>query len=194
MSQIVIRILLFAILFPTGMHAIFGHEVFSPEDARRIEAMGSVAAPFERLVETADPVSWGAVRRANLEDGPTFRALNRYALWLEDAGAPQPLPMAWAMAVVQLVGGAAMLLGLLGRLLALPVAAAGAVHLWCGTWPQVEGMWPWQWMPDDAEMVTAWLAATLLPLVVLLAGTGPFSLGQLLGGSRSKPAKGAQAP
>jgi len=193
MSQIVIRILLFAILFPTGMHAIFGHEVFSSDDARRIEAMGSVAAPFERLVETADPASLVAVPRASMEEGPTFRALHRYALWLEDAGAPQPLTLAWAMAVVELVGGAAMLLGLFGRLLAVPVAAAGAVHLWRGAWPQVEGTWPWQWMPQDAETVTAWLAATLLPLVVLVAGTGPFSLGQLLGGSRSKPAKGAQA-
>ncbi len=193
LSQIFARLILCVVYLPAGVHGLLSNESFEPAEIERIEAMGTPTQALEKVVEKAKPVS---IRAADEEPeaGHRRRSLCRTALRLEDAGVPQPMTMAWAVTLIQLVGGGAMLLGLFTRLFAAPLVLIGAFELWTGVWPLLDSPLPWKWTLGDSQMVAAWLAATLLPIPLLLGGPGKPSIDAMTGGGKKgggKPAASA---
>lgn len=192
LTKLFARIIVCTVFLPAGFHAIFGQERFTPDEAQRIESMGTPAEAFEKVVERAKPAALRAPADEESADGAsTLRALNRTALRLADARVPEPLLVAWVMAWLELVGGAAVLLGLCTRLLALPLAAVGAFHLWRVAWPALGTLQVWNWSPADSQLATVWLAGALLPCSLFLSGAGVPSIDALFrrsGGSRGKTA------
>jgi len=187
LSQLFARLIVCIIFLPAGVHAIFAQERFSTEEAQRIEAMGSPAAVFEKVVDKVKPASLRAPA-VEQEEGLQLPALNRTALRLQNAGMPQPLITAWCLSSVMLLGGAAMLVGFCTRLFALPLMVIGAFQLVKVVWPTLGTMLVWKWSPTESQMAAAWLAATLLPVTLFLHGPGAPSVDALLKGKGKKGA------
>ena len=196
LTQLFARIIVCVVFLPAGAHALFATERFSAEEAQRIEAMGSAAAPFERILERRDtkPASLHSVPQTESEDGTSFRALHRIALRLEAMKVPAPVTVAWAVAIVELVGAACVLLGFCTRLVAAPLALIGAFMLWSMVWPAIGARLPWNWTAGQSQMAAAWLAATLLPVTLLLQGAGAPSIDSLLSGKKKGGGKGGPKP
>lgn len=193
LSQLFARIILCVVYLPAGVHGLLSNENFEPSEIERIEAMGSPAAALENVVERAKPASARSATEDS-EAGNRRRSLCRTALRLEDARVPQPMAVAWVITLIQLVGGGAMLLGLFTRLFAAPLVLIGAFELWTGVWPLLDSPLPWKWTLGDSQMVAAWLAATLLPITLLLGGAGKPSIDAMTGGGKKgggKPAASA---
>jgi len=182
LSQIFARIILCVIYLPAGAHAIFTAERFTGEEIERIEAMDAAMPSVRAESEDVRPVS------TRPEDAPEShderRSLCRTALRLEDAGVPRPMAVAWALAIVELAGGGILLLGLFTRLVSAPLVLIGAFELWTGVWPLLDSPLPWKWTLGDSQMVAAWLAATLLPIPLLLGGPGKPSIDAMTGGGK----------
>jgi uncharacterized membrane protein YphA (DoxX/SURF4 family) len=192
LSQLFARIILCVVYLPAGVHGLLSMETFEPAEIERLEAMGSPGETLGKVVEKATPASRHAAPE-EAESGNRRRSLCRTALRLEDAGVPQPMIMAWAITLLELAGGAALLLGLFTRLFAAPLVLIGAFELWTGVWPLLDSPLPWKWSIGDSQMVAAWLAATLLPVSLVLGGAGKPSIDAMTGGGRKggKPAASA---
>lgn len=189
LSQLFARIILCVVYLPAGVHGIFSTERFEPGEIERIEAMGTPMDAMERVAGKAKPASTRAA--AETTDPADRRSLCRTALRLEDAGVPQPMTVAWAITLLELVGGSAMLIGLFTRLFAAPLVLIGAFELWKGVWPLLDSPLPWKWTIGDSQMVAAWLAATLLPVSLLLGGAGKPSIDAMTGGGKKGGGKAA---
>ena len=193
LTKLFARIILCTVFLPAGFHAVFGQDTFTAEEAQRIQSMRSPEEAFEKVVERAKPSALRATEEEPAADTSKLRALNRIALHLDDAHVPEPMLVAWCMAWVSLVGGAAMLLGLLTRLFALPLAAVGAFHLVRVAWPEVGTLRLWAWTPEESRLIASWLAAALLPIALFLQGAGAPSADALMGRSGGKGARGKSA-
>jgi uncharacterized membrane protein YphA (DoxX/SURF4 family) len=193
--QIFARLIVCVVFLPAGAHALFGTERFTADEAQRIEALGSPAAPFEKMLDRKDtrPASLRSAPEPETEDGTSFRALNRIALRLDTLKVPAPVTVAWAVAIVELVGSVAVLLGFFTRLFAAPLAAVGAMMVWTVVWPGVGARMPWNWTAAQSQLAAAWLAATLLPISLTMLGPGVPSIDRMLGG-RKKSGKGGGKP
>jgi uncharacterized membrane protein YphA (DoxX/SURF4 family) len=194
LTQIFARLIVCVVFLPAGAHALFGTERFTADEAQRIESLGSPAAPFEKMLDRKDtkPASMRSepAPQPEPEDGTSFRALNRIALRLEAMKVPAPVTVAWAVAIVELVGAACVLLGFCTRLVAAPLALIGAFTLWSMVWPAIGARLPWNWTAGQSQMAAAWLAATLLPVTLLLQGAGAPSIDSLLSGKKKGGGKG----
>jgi uncharacterized membrane protein YphA (DoxX/SURF4 family) len=186
------------------VHAVFGTERFSPTESERIQRMGSPAAPFEKLLDGGDkvrdakPASMRASPIDDDADGTSFRALNRIALRLQSLGCPQPLTVAWALAVLELAGSVGVLIGLFTRVFAVPLALAGALTLWTSAGPGLGSWLPWTWGVGPSQIATAWLAGTLMAVSLAMLGAGRPSVDAFLakggkpGGKPGGPKPGGQ--
>ena len=189
------RIVLAVIVLPAGYVSIFRTSNFSDQDTARIEAMGSPAKMIEESVEKIKPVSL----RTNVSDetasqdgdkkvdteksnsgGNTMRNLNHFVLRLDDCKVPQPLIVGWVCAIVEIVGGFILLVGLLTRWFSLLLLIGGVFHIWLITWPQVRNALPWDWQQDKMHLFASALTAVLMSLSLLLTGPGRFSLDRLI--------------
>jgi uncharacterized membrane protein YphA (DoxX/SURF4 family) len=197
LTQIFARLIVCVVFLPAGAHALFGTERFTADEAQRIESLGSPAAPFEKMLDRKDtkPASMRSepAPQPEPEDGTSFRALNRIALRLDAMKVPAPVTVAWAVAIVELVGSVAVLLGFFARLFAAPLAWIGAMTLWTVVWPALGTRLPWNWTAAQSQLAAAWLAATLLPISLTLLGPGAPSIDRMLGG-RKKSGKGGGKP
>jgi uncharacterized membrane protein YphA (DoxX/SURF4 family) len=197
LTQIFARLIVCVVFLPAGAHALFGTERFTADEAQRIESLGSPAAPFEKMLDRKDtkPASMRSAPEPapEPEDGTSFRALNRIALRLDAMKVPAPVTVAWAVAIVELAGSVAVLLGFFTRVFAAPLAVIGAMTLWTLVWPAVGARLPWTWTAGQSQLVAAWLAATLLPISLTLLGPGAPSIDRMLGG-RTKSGKGGGKP
>lgn len=184
LSQIFARIILCVIYLPAGAHAIFTTERFTGEEIERIKAMDAAMTSVRTGSEDVRTVS------TRPEDAPEShderRSLCRTALRLEDAGVPRPMAVAWALAIVELAGGGILLLGLFTRLVSAPLVLIGAFQLWKGVWPLLENPLPWRWTLDESHLVAVWVAATLLPILLVLGGAGAPSVDAMTAGGGGK--------
>ena len=192
LTQLFARLIVCVVFLPAGAHALFGVERFTPEEAQRIQEMGTPAEAFEKVVERAKPASLRAPVAAAEDDATTLRALNRIALRLQAVRAPKPVLIAWVVAGVMLLGGIAALAGFLTKLFMPLLALIGAFMLWRAVWPAVGGTLPWSWSAAQSQMAAAWLAATLLPVQLFLDGPGSPSVDRMLKGG--KGGKGGAKP
>ena len=195
LTQLFARLIVCAVFLPTGARHLFTFEIFQDDQARRIEKMES---RLEKRVESAKPAKKVALGDA-AEDKQAarnpneFRALSEFALLLDDAHVPQPLMIAWAIAIVEFAGSLALLVGIFTSWFTPVLALIGAFMLWKGVWPEIEGTRPWEWSTLQTNGTVTWLAATLLPISVFLTGPGKPSIDAAMkggkGGAKKKPAE-----
>ncbi len=198
LTQLFARLIVCAMFLPTGARHLFQTERFTPEEAARIERMGSAASDAIKAVEKkVKPASLTLKDDAAAqpdEDGHRFRALNRLALRLDDAHVPQPVLVAWLVAVAELAGALSVLAGFLCRLTCPALTLVGAFTLWRVVWPALDGAMPWTWSVAQSQMAASWLAATLLPVSIFLLGPGQPSIEAALKKSGKGGKGGAKKP
>lgn len=104
------------------------------------------------------------------------RGLYRLALAADAARLPAPVPMAWAVAAVQLLGGGCILLGVFSRLWGLLMSVILVGVFVTGTLPSVRGAWFFGMSGAEFNLVFAQMALFVLALGVFLVGPGALSL------------------
>jgi uncharacterized membrane protein YphA (DoxX/SURF4 family) len=191
LTQLFARLIVCAVFLPTGAHHLFRFDSFSADETKRIERMSE---RLEKQVESAKPMKKVSLRTP-AEDEPTardpnsFRGLNRVALRLDDAHVPQPLVIAWAVAIAEFAGSLALLVGIFTRWFTPVLALIGAFTLWKGVWPEIGGAMPWTWSNPQTQLVVTWLAGTLLPISVFLNGPGKPSIEAAMKGGKGAAKK-----
>jgi uncharacterized membrane protein YphA (DoxX/SURF4 family) len=177
LTQLFARIIVCAVFLPTGARHLFQHESFTPDEAARIERMGSPAAEARKAVNKVKPASLREPAAEGGEEGERqFRGLNRIALRLDDAHVPMPVVVAWVVAIAEFAGALSVLVGFLCRITCPALTLTGVFMLWRVVWPAIGGAMPWMWTPGQAQQATFWLAGTLLPVSIFLLGPGKPSI------------------
>lgn len=108
------------------------------------------------------------------------RSLYGLALNADDAHLPFPTELAWAVAAVQLVGGACILLGMFSRVWALFFAVILAWLFVTVTRSNVKGVWFFGMSPSDINLVFSQMGLFVMALMVFLVGPGAFSMDRAL--------------
>jgi uncharacterized membrane protein YphA (DoxX/SURF4 family) len=113
----------------------------------------------------------------------TARSLYNVALYVKDAGLPQPVYGAWIAALTEFVGGILLLLGLLSRVWGLGLAFAMGVAFYTVTTLKLEvfSALPWEFSQNIPAFNTMYsqLGLGVLALGICLTGPGPLSLDRL---------------
>lgn len=213
------RIVLCAAFLPMGYQKLFDRAPIDAAQMARLEAMGWEWTPPARDGATAVPSTPpapsapvtpapDATKPAGAPDAATpaepittappsdradapltVRRLEMLAFVIADSGLPAPRVTAWLVAIIELVGGALVLIGLFTRLAALGLVGimAGAIHTTSlaalMAHPFIFGM-P---LPDYQRFFLQ-VGLLTLALGVLLTGPGGFSADRaIFSSSRSRP-------
>lgn len=209
------RILLGVAFFFSGWHLCFQEVTFTPEQIKRLEGVSVVATPVALIEEEAkgqdEEVDPPAAKPAEatsvqpiapkaqtppVDDGFMRPAAARITLQLRESGFEGwSEPVAWGAAVVQLLGGVLILVGLLTRLWAFLMAAMLGASFWL-TSVQGSGMFdqnPFDWAANGAAFQEMFftLAMFVLAFGVLMTGPGMLALDKLLWPSQKAAPKGA---
>lgn len=157
-----------------------------PATARQ-DAAPAPAAPAERPQAERPSASERMSPLAPL----TQRGLYTLALMADRAKLPVPTAIAWAVAGVQLVGGACVLLGLFSRVWGLLMSVILAALFVMTSLPAVKAHGPFGLAAEQQNMVLAQLGLFVLALGTFLVGPGALSLDRAIF-RRSR--RGAQKP
>lgn len=201
------RLVLGSALFFAGWHLVFGTTTLTTEELGVLDSTQAVAV-VPAVLEQQDPVlndaavssSTAAVVDSTATDtspspveasapGAKRKAVLRLALTLHQAGLASPQAstgIAWAVALVQLIGGGLLVIGLLTRLWAtLAIIVLGGLFWYQSV--QSGGMFdmnPLHWA-DSRQSFTllyAQLGGIVLGLTLLRSGGGRLSMDQFLFG------------
>lgn len=118
----------------------------------------------------------------------TQRGLYTLALLADRAKLPFPTETAWAVAGVQLVGGACILLGLFGRVWGLLLGVIIAGLFVTTSLPVIKSSGPFALAVHAQNLVLAQLGLFVLALGTFLVGPGALSLDRAIFRSRRRPA------
>ena len=121
------------------------------------------------------------------------RRLHEYATTFENAGWPAPKMLAWTLALVQLVGGALLLLGLATRVWGLVFAIAAGAFFMLDSWPIVVATSGFGLAWSDWTLITSQGGLALLSTILVLTGGGAVSIDRGLFRSRHSPAPASAA-
>lgn len=106
----------------------------------------------------------------------TQRGLYTLALMADRARLPMPTAIAWAVASVQLVGGACVMLGLFSRVWGLLMSVILSALFVMTSLPAVKAHGPFALGAEQQNMVLAQLGLFVLALGTFLVGPGALSL------------------
>jgi uncharacterized membrane protein YphA (DoxX/SURF4 family) len=196
-----------------ALGAIRGWEAFEPQDQMPGAASGKqaapsgatgAAAPAAPLTKPAaqDAGATGTVPAPAVERPATTPALSPLApltqrglytltLLADRARIPFPVEMAWAVAGVQLVGGACVVLGLFSRVWGLLMSVILAALFVTTSLPVIKAQGPFSLGAEQQNMVLAQLGLFVLALGAFLVGPGAMSLDRaIFRRSRRTPGKG----
>jgi len=121
----------------------------------------------------------------------TQRGLYTLTLLADRARIPFPVEIAWAVAGVQLVGGACVVLGLFSRVWGLLMSVILAALFVTTSLPVIKAQGPFSLGAEQQNMVLAQLGLFVLALGAFLVGPGAMSLDRaIFRRSRRTPAKG----
>ena len=121
----------------------------------------------------------------------TQRGLYTPTLLADRARIPFPVEIAWAVAGVQLVGGACVVLGLFSRVWGLLMSVILAALFVTTSLPVIKAQGPFSLGAEQQNMVLAQLGLFVLALGAFLVGPGAMSLDRaIFRRSRRTPAKG----
>ncbi len=196
-----------------ALGAIRGWEAFEPQDqmpgaasSKQAAPSGTtgVAAPAAPLTNPAaqDAGATGTVPAPAVERPVTTPSLSPLApltqrglytltLLADRARIPFPVEIAWAVAGVQLVGGACVVLGLFSRVWGLLMSVILAALFVMTSLPVIKAQGPFSLGAEQQNMVLAQLGLFVLALGAFLVGPGAMSLDRaIFRRSRRTPAKG----
>ena len=221
------RVVLGVAFFFSGWHLCFQEVTFTTEQIKRLEGVTAVAVPAALIQEgdgdqgdKADPPAAEPAETAEkasakpiapigpftpkaetppADEGLLRPAAARLTLGLRDAGFEGwSEPVAWGAAVVQLLGGALIFVGLLTRVWAFLMAIMLGASFWFIS-VQSAAMFdlnPFDWAADGAAFQGMFftLAMFVLAFGVLLTGPGMLAVDTLLwpGKAASPPAEPAE--
>jgi uncharacterized membrane protein YphA (DoxX/SURF4 family) len=189
-----------------ALGAIRGWEAFEPQDQMPGAASGKQAVPSGATGAAApaaqDAGATGTVPAPAVERPVTTPALSPLApltqrglytltLLADRARIPFPVEIAWAVAGVQLVGGACVVLGLFSRVWGLLMSVILAALFVTTSLPVIKTQGPFSLGAEQQNMVLAQLGLFVLALGAFLVGPGAMSLDRaIFRRSRRTPAKG----
>jgi uncharacterized membrane protein YphA (DoxX/SURF4 family) len=174
-----------------ALGAIRGWEAFEPQDQMPGAASGKQAAPSGATGAAApaaqDGGTTGTVPAPAVERPVTTPALSPLApltqrglytltLLADRARIPFPVEIAWAVAGVQLVGGACVVLGLFSRVWGLLMSVILAALFVTTSLPVIKTQGPFSLGAEQQNMVLAQLGLFVLALGAFLVGPGAMSL------------------
>jgi len=196
-----------------ALGAIRGWEAFEPQDQMPGAASSKQAAPSGTTGAAApaapatkpasqDAGTTGTVPAPAVERPVTTPALSPLApltqrglytltLLADRARIPFPVEIAWAVAGVQLVGGACVVLGLFSRVWGLLMSVILAALFVTTSLPVIKAQGPFSLGAEQQNMVLAQLGLFVLALGAFLVGPGAMSLDRaIFRRSRRTPGKG----
>ncbi|MFZ9915341.1 MAG: DoxX family protein [Phycisphaerales bacterium] len=172
------RLLLFLAFVPIGWHHAMQHAVFTGESAIRLQELG------------VEPTLAANAAQAGLQDlgggGPALqtRAMHALTLTFDGLRLPRPDIWAWSVTVIELVGGALVLIGLFSRVWTAGMVLWGLVLFGLTSWAAVRGTWFFTTPEPDLSRALSQLALIVLALGITLTGPGKLSLdGQIFRGA-----------
>ena len=184
------RIVLGAAFFLTGWDNCFSSSTYTPEQIKQIE---SWQAEGESST-TIEPVSLqenGVEQEASAETDPNKRrSVYRIALLFQTWITEGVVPLAWGIAVFQLVAGALVLLGLFTRLWAILMAGLTvAIFILFVQSYGIFDMNPLQWRSNPLVYFPTFylFMSFVLALGLFLTGPGILALDNMVFGRRHDP-------
>ena len=173
---LVARLVLCAVFVPIGWTKIMTSSTFTGDQATAIRQLTASRVTFESSDATNDP------------DAPSdpidARRVYGLAVELDNAGVKFPVLAAWIAAVVELVGGALLLVGLFSRIWGLGLAIAMGVAFALTSWPTLCEVGPFALEISQFNETAAQLALGGLAVGVLLGGPGAISIDHGIFGRR----------
>lgn len=160
----------------------------SPEPAPQEAAAAPSAAPAAEPPPAARPAAPAATAPL------TQRGLYTLALLADRARLPFPTETAWAVAGVQLVGGACILLGLFSRVWGLLLGVIIAGLFVTTSLPVIKSSGPFALAVHAQNLVLAQLGLFVLALGTFLVGPGALSLDRAIFRSRRRSASRQASP
>ena len=143
------------------------------EDADAADGEGSASASDS----TEDPAT------ESMEAPLEIRNVLRLALTLDDAGAPRPVVMAWIAALVELVGGGLLVIGLLSRAWALGLLIVMGVAFALTSLEPITTLGPFGLGRPEYLKAVAQISLGALALGVVLTGPGAVAIDHAIFGS-----------
>jgi len=193
------RILLCLAFLPAGWHHAMDCTEFQGGEAERLRALG--VTPAVTRAQTEALVTYGS-HGATVDSGGGLlpaRSLHELTLTFDAKGMPKPVIAAWTVAVIELVGGGLIAVGLLSRIWGAGIAFWAIALFGFSGWHSMA--WGDVWatsVPLRASMLGLVTIATLA-LFIAFTGPGAYSFDALIfkkgggggggGGGAAKPAK-----
>jgi uncharacterized membrane protein YphA (DoxX/SURF4 family) len=189
------RLVLAAAFIPLGWNKLATDDaVFRGEDARILISLGvgHASAP----PEDSAPVEQGPdIQGSKDEPTVTARALYATAVKLVKSHWPtslQPALVAWLAAIIELVGGVMILIGLFSRVWAVGMAASRACALYLTSYPAIMEHSLFALPAGDYNRLICLLAVFVLAVAVAMTGPGGLSLDRAV--FRRSPRSDAPTP
>lgn len=186
--KLLVRLVLGTGLFFMGWHLIFTTTTLSTDQIHLLEGTPTVAIVRTVLVDVTPAAEEAAVSTGTVER----KAVAELALKLHAAGVSNAaLGLAWGVALLQLIGGAMLVVGLLTRLWACLTVCMLAGLFWALS-VKAAGMFamsPFDWVGHPLDFQAMYLQGfgLLAALFLLGGGGGRLSLDQFLFGRSAVP-------
>jgi uncharacterized membrane protein YphA (DoxX/SURF4 family) len=166
---ILARILLCLVFVPTGWGYIMDESTFSGPQIQSLVELGVI-----ELDSSADGQTPGT---ANPPQEVKARSLYNLAITLDEHKIPQPIVTAWAIAIIELIGGGLLLLGLFTRIFAFAVAVIMGFGFALISLPEIQVIGGPFGLPYPLLLqASAQLALGTLGLGLLFSGAGGLSI------------------
>ncbi|MCH2134016.1 MAG: DoxX family protein [Phycisphaerales bacterium] len=191
------RIVLGAAFLLAGWYHCFSNTTFTDDQVQQIEAMQTNARPVPTIHLAALQGNDNASEPAEAEAEPpadpnSKRAVYHFALDLHSWGITKgAIPLAWGIAVFEIVAGALVLLGLFTRLWGFLMAGLiGTAFVLTSV--QRDAMFdvnPFTWRGDPSSYYELFfqLAAFVLAIGLFVTGPGVLALDSMVFGRRDAP-------
>ena len=222
-APVFLRLVLGFTMLWSGLGKLFTTQHFSAQDAAILASMGvidtgssmpvSFRAPPRKLSDSPAPLQVHQVEASDFAKGAELASLYNIAIIIHKASFPEagmrlwppkvdtrpwPVVCAWAVAFIQALGGASLLVGLFTRFFAFFISWVMLGALWLTQiGPAIQsgntllGFLPAHASFDEAAwMPLGWIVCLLAMAIALTcAGSGGMSLDRLVGGSAPKASK-----
>jgi putative oxidoreductase len=177
------RLLLCVAFLPSGWHHAMNWTEFQGTEAQRLRELGVASAVTHVANETTvqlkgepqptSPTEFTAVLQA--------RSLHELTLEFDAKGMPRPFIAAWTISVIELLGGAMLLIGLFSRIWAAGIAF-WAIALFGLSGLIQNGLWNDLWTTTAAARASTLglLTIATLALGIVFKGAGSFSLDAMI--------------